>query len=252
MRVKPKCTLPMALLILTSLLTGTSHAFSRVQPTAIEWDLLPDWCRSAGHTAGDDRSWKRPQGAQTSARKLSPAEGKLLWGIGGWHYCTGHIKVMRLESRPQRPDRDSLLKQAFGDINYSLSKISPEEPWAAQMAVTLARAFRVAREPEKALQVLDKYRPLHPRYAQLYLAYTVVYFDQKDYHSAVEVLEEGNRNTGDRIGELQYYLGLAHFRAGNIEQARLYADKARNNRYPFKALARKLAEYDAKNGKTPD
>jgi tetratricopeptide (TPR) repeat protein len=170
----------------------------------------------------------------------------VMWSVGGWHYCTGLIKLMRAERTWDPETRQATLKGAMGDILYSYEKISLKEPLAAEISVAYARALRLAKQPEKALQVLDKVRPLHPRYVPLYVAYTVLFFDAQDYAAAVATLEEGNRQTGDRIGELQYYLGLAYFKSGQIEQAREYEAKARQNRYPLHGLARLLSEHDAK------
>jgi len=138
-----------------------------------------------------------------------------------------------------------MLRSAMGDILYSYEKISLQEPLAAEISVTYARALRLAKKPEKALEALNKVRPLHPRYVPLYVAYTVLFFDAEDYPAAAAMLEEGNRQTGDRIGELQYYLGLAYFKSGRIDQAREYEQKARENGYPLRGLARLLAEHDS-------
>ncbi len=75
--------------------------------------------------------------------------------------------------------------------------------------------------------------------------YSAVYFDSKDYESAIKALEAGNQAAGGSVGELLYFLGQAHFKAGNIEKARGYANKARTKGYPLRYLSRKLAEHDA-------
>jgi len=232
-------SLKVVFIVWLALLSNSALALSRIQPTAIEWDSWPRLCKAAGHT-----NVEPPLGR--SRPTISKQERALIWKVGGWHYCMGYLKVQRLELMTVTLNRKDLLRQALGDILYSFKRIAKTEPWAAEMAVTYARALRLADKNDQAIEVLDEIKPLHPKYGPIYTAYTALYFDNEEYDKAVAVLEEGNRATGDSLGELQYFLGLAYFKSGNIEQARVYEQKARENEYPLRFLTRKLAEYDAK------
>jgi len=166
--------------------------------------------------------------------------------LGLWHLCAAHIWVRRSELEINPVKRKTMAKKAFGDINYVKRQIGPDHVIAPLTYRTLARAYRQFGERDKALKELDSVRKHHPSDPNLYSVYTAIYFDEKDYPKAIEILEQGNQATGDKIGELQYFLGLAYFYTDQIDKARIYEEKARQNKYPFRALTRKLAEHDAK------
>lgn len=228
--------LPISLLVCLVTLSGIAHAMKRIEITLIEWDTLPKLCRASQHT------WDPPRGRVRPA--MTEHEKKLMWSAGGWHYCHGLVKLRRAELMPRSDQMIAVANDAVRDINYSLNKIDPEEPWAAEMAVTRARAHRLLHERDEAYDYLAFARQHHPTYAPSYIALALLAFDEKHYAEAVEVLSEGNEATGGHVPELVYYLGLAHFYNGDIETAVVYEKEARSLGYPFDGLAKKIASYE--------
>lgn len=222
------------------LLSSPATAYHRIKPSVAEWESWPDHCKGASHT------FVRPPEGH-SAPTLSKHEREIISKFGAWHYCHGYIMVQRLEANTHPSRREEYLRFSLEEIRFSLERAYPRtEPLAAAIAVTYARALRQAKKPKQALKLLDTYRKLHPSYPPLYTAYIALLFDNKQYADAIKILEEGNKATGDKVGQLQYFLGLAYFKEGQIEQARIYEQKARENKFWARALTRKLAAYDAK------
>jgi predicted Zn-dependent protease len=160
------------------------------------------------------------------------------------------VRLFRVETGgPRISSHGDELALAMDDMRFSYDKINKKDPWAAEMAVAIARVLRLQHKPKDALELLDKTRKLHPEYPPLYTAYTAILFDEKDYAEAAKILAEGNQATGDKIGEIQYFLGIALFRSGDIEGARRFEAKAREAKYPLHRLTKLLADHDKKHAK---
>lgn len=227
-------------LLSTAGLWQSAHAFNRLTDvTSLEWQSWPRMCQGKSH-----HGIPIPKGLKAAPKTAE--EGALMWAVGGWHYCVGWLKVQRVQTGHPSSIKGDLLRDALKDIEYSYSKIDKKEPWAAEMATTKARALRLGKQHDAALKVLNDIKPLHPTYGPMYLGYSAIYFEQKDYAKAAEILREGNKATGDKIAAIQYFLGLSLFKSGQIDEARIYEAKARENRYPMRFLTRKLAEHDRK------
>jgi tetratricopeptide (TPR) repeat protein len=213
---------------------SSAMAWKKVTPTQLEYNAWPNMCKSSQFlTIPPDAV--RP--------RISEHEHKVLWASGGWHYCTGLLKVRRAELMPQTPDFRAYVEDALKDINVSFDKIDKKEPWSAEMAVTAARAHRLLNEPDEAERYLKFARSKHPSYAPGYTATAMLSFDRKDYAAAIEVLQAGMEGAGDS-GELHYFLGLAYFYQGDVDTAKQHAESARALGYPLTGLARKIARHE--------
>lgn len=226
------------------LLSGIANAFNMIPVTPMEWDSWPRICQGmTTWTVVPPEGRKRPP--------LSQKEQDYIKSLGLWHFCQAYVRLQRLELKSVR-NRRAEIDFALDDIMYVYRQLDPREgrnarhPMFAPVGVAYARLMREARKRHQALEILDTVKKYHPSYPPMYTVYTALLFDQKQYRKAVEILEEGNRKTGDRIGEIQYFLGLSYLNIGEIEKARIFERKARENKYPFRALTRKLAAHDAR------
>lgn len=215
--------------------------------TRLEWRALPRMCRVPHGPTG----YGVPLGEQ--AVHLSKDAKALRWKVGGWHYCNGLVLLNRARMAINPQDKKVFMDEAYKWMLYSYQRIDLKQPWAAEMSLNMARVLLMQGKPEAAIKILDKARPLHPHYAPIYLGYAAILFKTKDYAKAARILAAGNKATGDRNGELQYFLGLAMFHTGNIQAAKRYAAKARANHYLMQYLPRQLAKYDRERaaGKKP-
>ena len=223
-------------------LSSRSFGFNSGNPTALEWNALPDHCR-----VENPRVFRAPPGA--NQHRLNEQDSKTRWIGGLWHYCAGLVKLMRAELGSVRMT-EGLANEIMGDIDHSLKGLinggREGHPWTIEMLIAQARVKRLQRQREEALELLEQLRKEHPGFPAIYTTYASVLFDDKRYAEALPVLADGNRATGDQFPEIQYFLGLGYFRNGDITNARTYEKKAREGGYPFRYLTRKLAEHDAK------
>lgn len=223
------------ILVLLAGFSPPTWAWKKITPTAVEYDAWPDICKSSQFlTIPPDKV--RPI--------ISEHEGEVLWSSGGWHYCTGLLKVRRAELMPRTSEMEDTVKDALKDINYSFEKIDKDELWSAEMAVTAARAHRLLKQVDDARRYLKFAQDKHPEYGPTYMALAMLAFDEADYGSAIEALQTGLRFAEDHSGELHYFLGLAYVRVGDYENAKRQEHIARSRGYPLQGLARKIAQYE--------
>lgn len=222
-------------------LSAAPFAMNKVPYTALEYDSWPDICK--GHM------FTMPAVPGQEVPKLSKEQTQRRWKVGGWHYCHGLLWVRRAELARGTPNAKRWAKYGVGEINYSLTRIDINDPWAAEMLVTRARALRVLNERDKAKEDILKALKHHADYAAAYLAMAQLYFDGKDYESALAVLKKGNAATDSKDAELQYFLGLAYFYVGNIEKAQEYEKKASAMGYRLRGLSRKIKRHMAEDSK---
>ena len=238
---------PLIALVLLVAWPGISYSFNKVEISKLEYQALPPMCANAGHLL-------LQPGIERRSPPLPEGQGQLIWDVGGWHYCNGLVKLRRAELAPRTIETMAIVKDAIRDMDYSLSRINPKEPWAAEMLVAMARAWRILEKPDEAKKFLDIARKNHPSYPQTYLAMATLHFDKAEYTEAVSILKEGVAATEIPSAELEYFLGLAHFKDGNIEAARQQERRARSMGYPLTGLARKLTLHDkspARDGANP-
>lgn len=210
------------------------------QISDMEFEAWPPRCQARP----DYVKYRPPPGRKIPS--LSPREMARVQKVGLWHYCAGLVLLRRAELAPASDQRIAVAKQALLEVNYSYSIIDYGDPWFAEMSVSVARVYRVLEKPEKAREYLDLARKVNPRYAPIYTAYSLLFFDEGNYEEAAKILQEGNSATKGKVGELHYYLGLANFNLGNINAARSQAQMARSLGYPLSGLARKIAKHDRK------
>tara|TARA_R110001583_G_scaffold154316_1_gene306001 strand:+ start:35388 stop:36125 length:738 start_codon:yes stop_codon:yes gene_type:complete len=210
-----------------------AYAYSKVEISEQEFDNWPGYCQAAPFT-----DVIKPPGRQRVY--LTDKQRGLSGSIGIWHYCMGLIHVLRAE-RTMDP---SGVDRGFADLMYSYEKIPKYEPWAAEMAVTIARAYRIKRNYKKAKEYLETVLINRPDYVLTYSVLAMLYFDQEKYIDAITVLVEGNANTEGKSAELNYFLGLAYLYNGDIDAAKKQEAIARELGYPLQGLAQKIAEHE--------
>jgi len=225
-------------------MSPTTYAFYKATPTIVEWDALPDICKDPLRIGIEP-----PEGR--AAIKHNSKQRGFATANGIWHTCHGFIWLHRLELNSYPKKRDIFQRNALGELGYTLRGLLPGSadekfPFVAEWLVAHARALFQAKEYKKAIKQLDRARGLFPSYYPLYTVHATIHFNEDQTGLGIEILEEGIKATGDPVGELNYHLGLAYFKAGEIAKARTHEKVARERKYPFRFLTRKLAELDAK------
>ena len=219
-------------IVLLGFLANNANAYGRIPLTVQEYRTWPIYCLAT--EKNDDR--------EAQDRYLTRHQKVVAAQTGIWHYCLALIYVQRSER-----GEDILDERAINDLFYSYDKIPKSEPWARDMEVTIARAFRIKGDYEKAEHYLEIARAKSPDMAIVYSVLSSLHFDRLDYHQAVKVLEAGNEATEGTSAEINYFLGLAYLSIGNIDKAKKQEDIASSLGYPLKGLAKKIDEYEREN-----
>jgi tetratricopeptide (TPR) repeat protein len=213
--------------------------------TQVEWNSWPPICQANRFINSRQVSISMPRN-----RPLPPlTEQERIWSkkYGMWHFCTGYIWLLRAEATPDPEKRKAYLnREVIGDLNYVPRQIGPDHPLSPLVDTAYARALHLIGEREKALAILSDLKNHHQKVPMIYTLYAGIYFDQEQYQKAIDVLKAGNQATNDSVPELLYFLGVAYFKIGDIENARIYETKARDGGFPLRYLTRKLAEHDEK------
>ena len=214
-----------------------TQAFEKIAISDSEYNRWPRYCQATSEHA----DVPPPNG------QLRPTLGSnrlgLIWKVGVWHYCVGLIKIVRAERTMSVSEADKGIFDALSSYN----KTPKYEYLATEMAVTIARGYRIKKDyvtAEKYLQIPLRF---HPNYEMTYSVLSSIYFDKKEYLNAINVLIEGNDATGGKSAEINYFLGLAYANIGNIKMAKEQSIIAKSLGYPLLGLDIKIASIE--NGK---
>jgi|GEM_PF-3145545 len=171
---------------------------------------------------------------------LGKDQGMIAWNAGMWHYCGGVIRIRRGELSFNQAEREDYLRKGIDNAMYSYQRIDKTNPWSAEIATTIARAYRDLSEKNNAKKFLDEALKYHPDYAAAYALYAMIYFDQGEYKTAKDYLLKADRASKGQSSEVIYFLGLASFKLGQIDEAHKYAKQAADMGYPLTGLQDKL------------
>ena len=223
------------LLVLSGL--GNQALAYKFVPTELEWRSWSERCQAAYAASNYGQKYGFSQRVPEHIKeKWSATEN-----IGPWHYCGGLMRIRRAELSVDSKERKENFETGISNCDYSYSRIDKSDPWAAEMATTLARGYKGLGDYNAAKKFLDEAISNHPDYIPAYLAYGLLYYDQEDYSKAMEYLQKANQLSEGASGQIIYTLGLIYFRLGNLEMARSHADEAKRLGYPFRGLDKLLS-----------
>ena len=176
----------------------------------------------------------------------SKEETKQIWKVGGWHYCGGVVKLSRAKLAMSREERHRILNSAINDINYSFVQIDHKDPWAAEMATSLAEAYMELEEWQASFKILDNILTLQPTNSRALSMYGLVHYRKGNFGSALEYFEKANEVNTVPSAQITYFMGLAALKMGNLKQAQIHAEKAEQLGYPLSGLKRLLSQAQSK------
>ncbi|REL31137.1 tetratricopeptide repeat protein [Thalassotalea euphylliae] len=139
-----------------------------------------------------------------------------------------------------------------GDLMFVLSSI-PNHPEALD-AYSKYTHFYNTRESFriKKLNSKPKFSPecfikraiaLYPKYASTHLVLGMHYYRNTQFNKAIAALQQ-SLSIDNENAETHYILGLAFLKIGNIDSAKLHAEKAYARGYPLPGLKNELAKFE--------
>ncbi|MAT52327.1 MAG: hypothetical protein CMK32_14210 [Porticoccaceae bacterium] len=225
------------LLTATFFLALTAHAYN-FRATDMEYMSSTEICKAALTGKTDNLELR-----QRYLLKRDHPWKALIWKVGGWHYCGGAIKVRRAKNMVKPHERESTLKDAISNTKYSYNRIDKSNPWAIDMAITMADAYKELGEWQKSIDVLDQISQYHTNNSKILTMYGMVYYDRKDFPKAMTRFEQASKAAGGSSAEIIYFMGLTAFKLGDIESAKRYAVKAKAMGYPLAGLWNMVNEH---------
>ncbi len=234
----PQCNIKRLLAGFTLLTLSQSGLAYNFTPTDMEFMASSEICKEALA----DKTPNLDLARIYKAKAQRSGWGRLIWQVGGWHYCGGAIKLNRAKRLPSGKAKDAMLEQVVSNTTYSYSRIAKTNTWAADMAFTLAMAYEEMGEVDQAIEVLQEIEKYHPDNPAIKTAYGLIYYAQNEYAQALKEFTAANEFSKGENAEIVYFLGLTAYKSGNMALAEECATKAEALGYPLPGLKRLLSE----------
>lgn len=158
---------------------------------------------------------------------------------GAWHYCAGVIYLQRAAASVGE-ERMRNLKQAEGEIRFTINRVKPNHQWYPEMHVDYARALYLNNKKSEALTVLSRLTSSHPTNSLPYTALAYYLKKENQLQKAIEVLQQAPEVLLNESAELNYFLGWYLMEADQTEAAVAYAKRAYELNYPVPMLRQRL------------
>jgi tetratricopeptide (TPR) repeat protein len=214
-------------------------AFSFV-PKKSEWDLWKPYCKARFA----ENMNARLVDFEIDISKPEIEKWKRIIGGSDYHhlhhYCAGVIwlhRSYRVDTKKQ--SKKFILKNAIGEITYTFSKIDSSSKLFIVMSSKLAEAYEAAGESAKAATVIGTLLAKRPKESAAYIAAAKHYKRKGDLDSAVQILEDGEKNV-KKPAKIHYQLAKMYLKKEDYEQARKYARMAKEGGHRVSRIKKEL------------
>jgi len=229
-----------AALLLCVLFGAPAHAAWDFEPTALEWQAWPVYCRvqyswvnagfefTYGGTVPNEtvQNWRQIIGAETFT--------------GMHHWCASMHFLNRARGESDPKLRNFELNRASEDALFSFLRADPLSPVYPNMAVTVAQIRDAMGKPDEAEEVLQRGIKAQPKRPEAYVMLAVLDRKQHKLGDARDVLKQADEATAGTSSEIQYNLGLINVELGDDAAAHANALKAYGHGYPLPGLKNML------------
>lgn len=202
-------------------------------PSQLEYMGASPFCKEAFEALNRNKGLNIPYIPRWGA---NDAYKDLVWKTGGWHYCQGKLKINHAKNEPNEYLRKQLYEDGIGNAKYTYNRIDKTNPWAAEIAATMAQGYLGLGKRDIAITILDEALKQHPDNSRLLIEYGMLYYYEENYKDALSYFKKANHADDGRSSMTAYFIGLAYYRLGDIENAQIYSNKARDLGYPLDGL----------------
>lgn len=161
-------------------------------PTEQEIRRLPLACKFQSNTSHGQPTFGR------TSEQMNQDHNKWLKMLGpGFnhyhHFCWGQTTVNRYYSSFGTPptERNSLLKYAIEDYNYSIERSPPDFSLLPEILVARAKAYVLLKETVKAIPDLQRAIKLNPKYEKAYADLAEIYAKDGQPEIAKKIIQTG-------------------------------------------------------------
>ncbi len=158
-----------------------------VEMTKEEYQLLPAYCRNQGNVAS---SYFKPDNEAHWKNQLGNNFPHI------HHYCWGMVSLNRAyKARQTDAERSHQFNLAKADIIYVLERATPEFVLLPEIYSKAGQAYLGLHDDKNAEIVFKKAWEANPAYWPAYLWWAQRLMNQGKKHEALEVAEEGLKNS---------------------------------------------------------
>lgn len=225
-----------AALLLCALFGTPAYAAWDFEPTALEWQAWPVYCRV-------QYSWVNA-GFEFTYGGTVPMETVQNWKhiigdetfTGMHHWCASIHFLNRARAEPDPKLHSFILNRASEDAMFSFLRADPLSPVYPNMAVTVAQIRDAMGKPDEAEEVLQRGIKAQPKRPEAYVMLAVLDRKRHKLSDARDVLKQADDATEGTSSEIQYNLGLINHELGDDVAAHANALKAYGHGYPLPGL----------------
>ena len=226
-------------LVAVGLFGGTPAAWGfYFTPTELEFKSWPIHCQ--GIYLGTEIAKKSGFSGRMPAKEVGKWRRYAYQHGGAWHYCEAPIQINRALLAQNPVVRKKHYDSAVSAALWSYIRTSNDKPWKAEMGTTLARAYRGTGDIKNAEKYSKEVIHYFPGYVDAYSVLSLIYKDSNDNVAAKEILVRGNKVAKEKSAEILYFLGLISLDLGEVEEAKIYAEKATLLGYPLSGLNERI------------
>ncbi len=166
---------------------------------------------------------------------------------GPWHYCKSKIVLQRAKIAIDPVKKQRFYEEAQREATYTYVRMPKENPWIAEIAVTLGQIHEGLKDDVKAMSYYYDAIRLHPQNTNSYAALSLLLRKSGDIKEAISVLHTGVGNAKEEPAELYYLLGFLYIESGQNDKAIEYGKKAYELGYPLQGLKARLQKIQTKD-----
>lgn len=226
--------LTLSLSVLMSIAVRPAQAEEAI--TAVEFMVLPEFCRSAlagsSYAASVPFEYRSRRGAAAPQGRGSAVGGEI---AGGHHFCMGLVHL----NRGVR-GKSGANFAAVQEFTYSQTRMDPDSSSYSYVNAYLGRALYRTGKRGEAMKVWADGISVQPQGRASYLAIAEALLAERRPQDALEILQKFDQVKDVEYADAEHFMAQAYFELKRYDEAKLHLDKAYSLGYPVFGLRDKL------------
>lgn len=208
-------------------------------PTALEWQIWPEYCRVQYTIYGDPLPYEGYAEAKQGVPRWRSVIGQQTFD-GLHHYCAALHYMTRSMAETDPRQKSFLMDTAWDNAQFTYFRSESSSPVYPAISVGTARIRFAMGKPDEAVTILKHSIDVQPQSMDAYVMLAVIYRKQKRLDDAVAVMQAADKVLGGKSLEVQYNLGLIYMEKGDFGAAEKIARKVYDQGYPLPGLQDEL------------
>ncbi len=225
--------------LIATLQSSFAFAYFDFAPTEAEFALWPEYCAVQYSFIMRGRNEFGDRYSLARAEYWRDRIGEHTF-LALHHYCSSIHLLSRAKASHSKTARDFLLRSAYDEATYTITRADPNSIVYPDMVITLAMIDKERGNLPAAVSVLEGEISSRPTETKAYTALAIIYKSERELPKAKAVLVKANAATDGQSADVQYTLGLIQLAMGDVDGAAQSAHRAYKLGYPLPWLRNKL------------